>query len=1567
MRKFWISLVLVLTLSAGVLLTACGSNGGGGDGDKNPGYTSAQTQFVEFKTQALNIVDAFSLVVTQSASDKEMLAATPVSSTADAMDAEGLKRKATIAGLATSVLGHERCEAVENFSASLKTLFKQMFVEPLVFGEVLTFKNNSQNFYNTVGSMASGGENSWFVVKKDGFKTTFFAYAQMPSNGRISYIYFDLFYKNDADFNFLCFSESSDGRFGYYSGDSDFNFAYINCDPTDGYTYANSVTVFDGLDARNVNGDVEFSNQCAKAVKSALSTDSFKPQISALAQSSAVVEIKPEDFNAVTTKYQDEFFSGDVNLTSSFLMEGDTLVRIENYTKETLVIPKYVKKISAELRLPDCVKKLVVSSSLKKMVVWQDALDGSGSRNFVECPFNEYPFGTPFFSLKNDGGFNPVQITVLGEDGLFRKDDGGNVYLNLKESANSSARHNYLYQINNLNFLASKANIAGFDGESAFVIDGAAVADYYGGESLYKEYMKGAIPELSYSFTREEELVFPVPSRVRYNISWQENGWYGVGLKSYFGLKSKTTFDSVTICAIDSSNRNDLQIDINISDLETINSLVFGDNTNAHIRIDGQFVRSQDPQQWLDFGDPDFAQRITNQAYWPKVKSLDLGNNATELTLGNVLIGDAQAGTLNHIACPDSLTTFAFSDMAIILSDYVIEGKNGGYLPDLTFKQNYSPYDLDDDGFLTREYFDQNKCPIYIGVEFDKTFNLGTRQIRQIADNVTIRVKTNAPLRKMEAGVDRVRPTELWFYTINYFNDATVGGKYQYPARAFLKIEQNKDTLAFTTVEEFKAIWREKLLSEGVTGENEINANINQRLSEYNPDLFTLDAGVFKVNVTNATEQFNLWRLVGKRGIDFNWQVLYGGDASSFDAVSSWADVTHFMEGLELGVGNNLFVLKLLNRVGDTPVEGFEPIKINVYRKGTFKVAYHVSNGLDEDEAIFEDPTFDVEEGSKFTLYNVFAGVNKTHPLYDFGGWFVDKGLTVAAFESASGGGESDGSETADGNSLVSVNAKYTADQIKLKVLKVKNNLLNAAGDTTDRNFWINPSKLGFDENYSVQTKTITLTQDMVDENGVFHLYSKWNPKKFAVSLGRYVSSYTNPVGASAFIQRGCDNFIEYDGATVTMPTQEVTLTGLYNKTYGTFVPTKSTVTVSVCGENITLSYGDFVTNDGNFKESVLKAYTNKVFAKLCNLAKDLYNADDINNIYEWEYNRTLSFSITENVDYIIYELSLVEVDNVDILSGGEAFVDVDEDLPAVSIVTKNGTKTLVINVYKYLKDENYKNKPIKFAYENTTENGEFIPADSNLWLVMPRMKDSIVSSGLCDAYTSYGGNIETAVFDQNGKSVTSSSSSFIPLGLYMASGDGNVWYGYPHYQYIPEGSHTVAVMPKYRSIKTNFLKYTNSSTYGYLGERDGFIITLGCGDKITAVTTLTDLKSSDFSRILISQKDLSYLSSKGEIVTNYGTALSLTCFTSIVSDYTEETVVHSLKLHVIEGSDSKSADERMYYINRADFIDFLKGHSNISGSSGDICANEVLAETDTYPCLTFPRFNVVFEETQGA
>ena len=248
----------------------------------------------------------------------------------------------------------------------------------------------------------------------------------------------------------------------------------------------------------------------------------------------------------------------------------------------------------------------------------------------------------------------------------------------------------------------------------------------------------------------------------------------------------------------------------------------------------------------------------------------------------------------------------------------------------------------------------------------------------------------------------------------------------------------------------------------------------------------------------------------------------------------------------------------------------------------------------------------------------------------------------------------------------------------------------------------------------------------------------------------------------------------------------------------------------------------------------------------------------------------------------------------------------------------------------------------------------------------MPRMKESIVNSGLCDAYTSYGGNIETAVFDQNGKSVTSSSSSFISLDLRMQS-DGGVWYGYPYYQYIPEGSHTVAVMPKYRSIKTNFLKYTNSSTYGYLGERDGFIITLGCGDKITAVTTLTDLKSSDFSRILISQKDLSYLSNKGEIVTNYGTALSLTCFTSKVSDYTEETVVHSLKLHVIEGSDSKSADERMYYINRADFIDFLKGHSNISGSSGDICANEALTETDTYPCLTFPRFNVVFEETQGA
>ncbi len=1564
MKKFWISLMLVLTLSAGVLLTACGSNGGGGDGDKNPSYTSAQTQFVEFKTQALNVVDAFSLVVTQSASDNEMLAATRVSDTADAMDAEGPKRKATIAGLATSVLGHERCETVENFSASLKTLFKQTFVEPLVFGEVLTFKNNSQNFYNTVGSMTSGGENAWFVVKKDGFKTTFFAYTQMPSSGRISYIYFDLFYKSEADFNFLCFSESSDGRFGYYSGDSDFNFAYVNFDPTDGYTYANSVTVFDGLDARNVNGDVEFSRQCAQSVKSALNTDSFKPQISALAQSSAVVEINPEDFNAVTTKYQDEFFSGDVNLTSSFLMEGDTLVRVENYAKETLVIPKYVNKISAELRLPDCVKKLVVSSSLKEMVVWQDALDGSGSRNFVECPFDDFPYGTPFFSL-NNGGFNPVQITVLGEGGLFRKDDGGNVYLNMKESANSSARHNYLYQMNNLNFLATKANISGFDGESAFVIDGVMVANNFDGESLYKEYMKGAIPELSYSFTREEELVFPVPSRVRYNISWQENGWYGVELKSYFGLKSKTTFDSVTICAIDSSNRNDLQIDVNISDLETINSLVFGDNTNAHIRIDGQFVSSQDPQQWLSFGDPEFARKIISQANWPKVKNLDLGNEATQLTLGNVLIGDAQTGTFNHIACPDSLTTFAFSDMAIILSDYVIEGKGGEYAKNLTFKQNYYPSDLDSDGYLTREYFDQNKCPIDIGVRYDETFDLGTRQIRQVADNVTILVKTNAPLRKMvvEDNVDRVRPTELWFYTINYFNDATVGGKYQYPARAFLKIEQNQDTLAFTTVDDFKKLWREKLLSEGVTDENEINAAINSRLSEYNPDLFTLDADVFKVSVTNETEQFNLWRLVAKRGVDFNWQVLYGGGASSFDAVSSWKDVTHFMEGLELGAGNNLFVLKLLNRVGDTPVEGFESIKINVYRNQTFKVVYHVSNGLDEDETIFEDPTFDVEEGSKFTLYNVFADVNNTHPLYDFGGWFVDKNLSVAAFGSTSGSGE-----TADGYSLVSANAKYNADQLSLKVLKVKNRLLNASGDTTDRDFWINPTKLGFDENYSVQTKTITLTKDMVDENGEYHLYSKWNPKKFAVNLGRYVSSYTNPAGANVFVKKGCNNFIEYNGATVTMPTQEVTLTGLYNKTYGTFVPTNSTVTVSVCGETITLnSYSDFVTNDGSFKESVLKTYTDMVMNKIGNLAKALYNAEDINDVYEWEYNRSLSFDITENVDYVIYELSLVAVDNVDILSGGEAFVDAAEDLPAVSIVTKNRTKTLVINVYKYLKDDNYKNKPIKFAYENTTTvEGDFIPSYSNLWLVMPRMKDSIVSSGLCVAYTSYGGNVASAVFDENGKSVSSSLSSFISLGLYMQSDDG-VWYGYPHYQYIPDGSHTVAVMPKYRSIKTQFLKYTSSSSFAYLGDRnDGFTITLGCGDKITAATTLTELTSSDFSRILISQKDLSYLSSKGEIVTNYGKARRLTCFTSRVDNYTEGTELHELELKVVEGSDAVSADERMYYIERADFIDFLKGHSTIGGESGDVCANETLTETDTYPYLKISWFNVIFEETQG-
>ena len=131
MRKFWISLVLVLTLSAGVLLTACGSNGGGGEGDKKPGYTSAQTQFVEFKTQALNIVDAFSLVVTQSASDKEMLAATPVSSTADAMDAEGLNAKRQLRVWRHQFWGTSAVRRLKTFRRHLKRCLSKCLLNRL--------------------------------------------------------------------------------------------------------------------------------------------------------------------------------------------------------------------------------------------------------------------------------------------------------------------------------------------------------------------------------------------------------------------------------------------------------------------------------------------------------------------------------------------------------------------------------------------------------------------------------------------------------------------------------------------------------------------------------------------------------------------------------------------------------------------------------------------------------------------------------------------------------------------------------------------------------------------------------------------------------------------------------------------------------------------------------------------------------------------------------------------------------------------------------------------------------------------------------------------------------------------------------------------------------------------------------------------------------------------------------------------------------------------------------------------------------------------------------------------
>ncbi len=1566
MKKVFLGLMLAFSLIVSVTLTACGGgNGGNGGGEQN--YTTAQKEYNAFKDKAFSIIDSYNLVISETTGG-----ASAVSSKTD--EEETSNRKALIKDIYETVSTNERSESVENFGSSAKNFFKQIFVSPLVFGEVLTFNSNSATFYDTVGKASTADGNVWYVLKKNGDHTTFYSLDntyQTYDGQKTGHIYYDLYYRSESDFNFLCITEISSGNFVFFSGDSDYNFAYVNYDvDSQSSTF---VTVFDGVNALNIGGSSDFAKSCVDKVKNAQDMAEIKSQTNALSLSENPVLIDMNDFATVAKKYEDQIGNGNVNMSSDFEMDGDTLVGVRNYSKETLVIPKYVKSIDAQsFRIPENVKKLVVSENLKELVVKKYMLDYNRNETnydstYVSCPFDFFGESKPFFSYNRETrAYNEVEITVLGNDGVFKQDAGGNIYLNLKPTASSEERHDYILELKNMNYLAKKANIEGFSDGTTFVIDSSEFE--YGNnendESLYVRHLKESIPELTYMFGREEDLKFDTPKNVEYIVSWDII--YGVNLKSYFDIRDDVTFENVKIYAKDKADKKSFShVEMEISEFETINNLVFGENMSADISLRANFYNRNNPRVFDD-QEESLLQKYANKNMWPKVKNLDLGECVTGLRLGNVLVGSGE--TLNKIACPDSMTTFSFDMDGVISSDYVIEGKNGGYAKNLTFDKNYTDSDLDEKGRMSYEYSMSNRCPINFGFSPDDETvvyeNGQFKTVGKVADGVRILVKTNAPLRKFDDSKVKVMPTELWLYTIQYYNDDTDPKhptKFLYPKRAILKIEQDKDTVVLTTREEYAKFLREDLLEQGYTDEDTIQSIIQGRLEslEYNPDIFDLDktTNVYKTTVKNEVEKFDLDHLVGKREwSEYNWRLLRGNDdAQTFDEVKDWKEDTRWMEELELKEGNNFFKLNLLHRVGDTIVDSFETVKINVYRNKALKIVYHISNGMNENEAIFDDPTFEVQEGTPFAFYDAFSGVTSewtmfTHPIYSFKGWYLDSDCTVPAF-----------AETSKiYNAKESTNGSYSQEllkKMKFEWLKVKDRLLNTTGDDTENNFWVKPSDILIDTSYSYDTSyERIITKDLADANGEIHIYSKWEQREFEIELDNILTRYTDPVlnWEKISVKRGKNEFFNFDG-NVTMPTANVDQTDYNGKKYGTFMPENVTVKVSVCGEDFTLNYYDLVNQNGAVNQVKLGEYVDKIFLTFKTLLLEVKDSDG-EAVSTYNYNLRLSFKMTTELKYEIFELNLAFVDNFDILSQEEAFIDGDENLNVIETTTRSGESFnkntyYFVNVYKYLNDPTYKNKSIKYAYANTTdENGNFVPGYSQLMLKMPGIKKDLVDYHLCD-------DIDTALFDKNGNSVlyTSSTSSYPEQGLnYRELSDNDIYNSKYHTRYynlktfdMDDGA-TIVIMPRYKFAELRFVRYNEYGTLCYVS--DTLEIKYDTYSKITEDTKLQDLLSVDYSKKEIVFEQSIFGDKK---------VVKLSCDTTEL----DTTETHELNFKMIDNDDPT---KRQYAISLTDLGAFIKKHFDVSGGTDtSICKGAyIIKKGDSYTYLGIYRIKVVYEET---
>lgn len=1114
--------------------------------------------------------------------------------------------------------------------------------------------------------------------------------------------------------------------------------------------------------------------------------------------------------------------------------------------------------------------------------------------------------------------------------------------------------------------MQKKANIEGFTDGTTFVIDSSEFEyeNNEADESLYVRHLKESISELSYMFGREEDLKFDTPKNVEYIVSWDP--MYGVNLKGYFDIRDDVTFENVKIYAKDKADNNSyLHVEVELSEFETINNLVFGENMSADISLRANFYNRNNPRVFDDQVES-LCQKYANKNMWPRVKNLDLGECVTGLWLGNILVGAGE--TLNKIACPDSMTIFAFEMKGVISSDYIIEGKNGGYAKNLTFGKNYSDTDLDEKGRMSYDYAISNRCPICFGFSPDDeeiVYENGQfKTVKKVADGVRILVKTNAPLRKFDDSKAKVMPTELWLYTIQYYNDDTDPNnpnKYLYPYRAILKIEQDKDTVVLTTREEYAKFLREDLLDEGYTDENTIQGMIQGRLKslEYNPDIFDLDktTNVYKTTVKNEVEKFDLDHLVGKREwSEYNWRLLRGNDdAQTFDEVKDWKEDTRWMEELELKEGNNFFKLNLLHRVGDAIVDSFETVKINVYRNKALKIVYHISNGMNENEAIFDDPTFEVQEETPFAFYDAFSGVTSewtmfTHPIYSFKGWYLDSDCTIPAFTENS----------KIYNAKKNTNGSYSQEllkRMKFEWLKVKDSLLNNAGDDTENNFWVNPSNILIDTSYSYDySYERIITKDLADENGEIHIYSKWEQREFEIELDNILTRYTDPVlnWEKISVKRGKNEFFNFDG-NVTMPTTNVDLID-NGKKYGTFMPERVTVKVNVCGQEITLNYYDLVNQNGTVNQVKLGEYVDMIFSTFKTLLLEVKNANG-EAVSTYNYDLRLSFKMTTKLKYEIFELNLAFVDNFDILSQEEAFIDGDENLDVIETTTESGesfNKNIYyfVNVYKYLNDPTYKNKSIKYAYANTTdENGNFVPGYLQLNLKMPGIKKDLIDYHLCD-------DIDTALFDKDGNSVfyTSSTSSYPERGLnYRELGNDDIYNSKYHTRYynlktfdMDDGA-TIAIMPSYKIVEFSFVRYNeNSSLYYHVGKVQE--IKYSTYSKITKGTKLQDLLSQDYSKKEIVFEQSIFGDKK---------VVKLSCDTTGL----DTTETHELYFKVVDNDDPT---KRQYAISLVDLGVFIKKHFDVSGGTDDsICkGSKIVKKGDSYTYLGIYFIKVTYEET---